>query len=59
MTDNLRDRLWRQLESHGIGWVDNGKPDVRCLCGHRPSRLGASWHVHVADAILASAWMYP
>ena len=53
MTDTLRDRMWRSLESHGIGWIDNGKPDVRCLCGHHPSRLGASWHVHVADAILA------
>ena len=53
MTDTLRYRLWRQLESHGIGWIDNGKPDPHCLCGHRPTRLGASWHFHVADAILA------
>ena len=49
---DLRTRIWRTLEAHGLGWIDNGKPDAHCLCGHVP-RLGESWHFHVADAVIA------
>lgn len=52
MTDTLHDKLWRTMQAHGVGWIDNGTPDAHCYCGHRPARLGASWHAHVADAIL-------
>ena len=48
---DLRKRIWRTLEAHGLGWIDNGKPDAHCLCGHVP-RLGESWHFHVADALI-------
>jgi len=48
---DLRTRTWRTLEAHGLGWIDNGKPDAHCLCGHIP-RLGESWHFHVADAVI-------
>ena len=52
MTDNLRTRTWRALEAHGLGWIDNGKPEIaRCYCGYRP-HLGESWHFHVADVLI-------
>jgi hypothetical protein len=43
-TLTLRDRIAQTMEAHGLGWIDNGKPDARCYCGHRP-RLGESWHL--------------
>jgi len=53
MTDDLRTRIWRTIEAHGLGWIDNGKPDIaRCHCGYRPQRLGESWHYHLADAVI-------
>jgi len=53
MSDLLRTRVAREIESHGLGWIDNGKPDIaRCHCGYRPQRLGESWHFHVADAVI-------
>ena len=53
MSDTPHDKLWRTMQAHGVGWIDNGTPDAHCYCGHRPDRLGASWHAHVATAILA------
>lgn len=52
MIDDLHDKLWRAMQAHGVGWIDNGTPDAHCYCGHRPARLGASWHVHVADSVV-------
>lgn len=52
VSDYLHDTLWRTMQAHGVGWIDNGTPDARCYCGHRPDRLGASWHAHVADAVV-------
>lgn len=51
MSDSLRDRMLRELARHYGGWIDNGKPDSHCQCGHR-GRLGEHHRRHVADAIL-------
>jgi len=48
----LRTRIAQEMESHGLGWIDNGKPDIaRCYCGYRP-RIGESWHYHVTDVLI-------
>lgn len=53
MSDTLHDKLWRAMQAHGVGWIYNGTDLARCYCGHRPDRLVASWHAHVADAVIA------
>lgn len=52
MSDDLRTRIWRLMEEHGVGWIDNGTDRCRCLCGYRSQRLGESWHMHLADAVI-------
>jgi hypothetical protein len=49
---DLRDRMFRAMEEHGLGWIDNGKPTAHCWCGYQP-QMGESWHMHVADAVIA------
>lgn len=58
MSDSLRDRMLRELARHFGGWIDNGKPDSHCQCGHR-GRLGEHHSRHVADAILAIPGIAP
>ena len=53
MSDTPHDKLWRAMQAHGVGWIYKGTDIARCYCGHRPDRLGASWHAHVADAVIA------
>jgi hypothetical protein len=48
---DLHARIAREAELHGLGWIDNGKPDAHCYCGYRP-RIGESWHYHVASGII-------
>ena len=54
MSDTVRDRMFRAMEEHGLGWIDNGKPTAHCWCGYQPQRLGESWHMHVADALIVA-----
>jgi len=52
MTTTARGLILAELARHFGGWIDNGKPDAHCQCGHR-GRLGEHHSRHVADAILA------
>lgn len=57
MSDDLRTRIWRLLEAHGTGWINNGTDLCRCYCGYRAQRLGESWHYHTADAVIRELGM--
>lgn len=48
-----RETLSKIIDQHCSGWIDNGKPTVRCMCDYRPKRLGERHSDHVADDIIA------
>lgn len=57
--DDLRINMFKLMQEHGLGWVDNGNTDIaHCYCGYRP-KLGQSWHLHVVDALIEKLELAP
>ena len=51
-----RQALISILSLHCSGWLDNGKDNCHCMCGHKAS-LGEFHGDHVADEILKALFV--